>query len=282
MAFSLALLVVLLVLFFPREKEYKAKVIRQRGSENTWHKKFDVFGRVFGKKYLQARRKIIEEEIKNANVQTTPENIVIEQFAFSIIFASFLILIYLITYNKFYLVMGIIGGIAFFFEPRLKLKRKTKQRKENVRKQIPDYALTVQLLLKGKKTPVDALKLACEYCPGTELRYYTDILYIDLDHMDTKDALQKFATLVDIPEAAEFATNMSQFLSIGANEDGMNILRQMEFNFRELQKRSLEKEKINRPKKLQVVNFIIYIDVFLFIITLLAMYGVQLITGGVQ
>jgi hypothetical protein len=163
------------------------------------------------------------------------------------------------------------------YAPIANLKSAEKKRREAIRKETPNFVLTVRLLLKGKKTPVEALKLACEYGSGEGMQLYTDELSDNLEVMQPDVALTKFANDTEVVELMEFASLFSQYIKIGATKDGEEILRQLESTFRDLDGKLLEREKEIRPQKLKMVNYALSFNAIAFIITTVILYLMALL-----
>jgi len=265
-----------------KNRSYLAAAIIEPVNEKKadWRDSMTFITGTIGKGYLTKQRENILKEISDANVVKTPEQVVVEQFFFSITTFLLCLMFYLILGSQLYLVAGIIGGVAMFFDPRTKLRKKIKGRREQIRKETPNFALTVRLLLKGQKSAVDALRLACAYGVGSELKSYADMLVHDLEYMKPEEALHKFAVSTGVNEMAEFAAAMRQFIIVGAGKDGEEILFQMEQTFRELDKKMMETEKITRPAKLKLMNILILLNGVAFILSALVLFFMKLLSGG--
>ena len=278
--FAFLLFVMLYYLFRPKRKAFEASILLEKiESNNTWHSKFNfLLGASDG--IFQKVRQKIEREIEEAAEKVTSEQIFIEQILNSTIMLFLFLILYFCFGSIFFLILAIGLPIYFFNEPRRKLRRKTAKIRENIRKDTPDFALTVRLLLKGGKTPVEALNIACDYGSKEGLRAYSNILKQDLLFLQPHEAIQKFAFNTHVPEMIEFSTALSQYMTVGVGRDGEAILSQMEHTFRELDKKLMEREKQIRPGKLKAMNFLILIDGFLFIITLMALYLTTALSKG--
>ncbi|UFJ41333.1 hypothetical protein LOK74_02000 [Brevibacillus humidisoli] len=223
----------------------------------------------------------IQEELQNAKDSRTVEQIVIEQFVYSVGILFIFCVVYLIHPSWMLIGLGIGLSIYFFQEPRRELIKKFKKLQEEIRKETPNFVITVRLLIKGQKTVVDALKLACDYAKNPALLPYAKALREDLDYLNPTDALYKFVWGTQVPELIEFGSSLAQYMTIGAGEEGEKILVQMEQTFRELDKKLLEREKEVRPAKVKGMNFVIMINGVLFIGTLLILYLMSALQKGV-
>lgn len=270
------LLIYLTYLLFKPKRAYKASLLLQKvGPEQTWHRSFHFLpDRVANGVFSKVHQKIWSE-IEDAKANKTPEQVFIEQFVYSIgIFLLFLIL-YMLFDSMFYLLLAFGGGYYFFLEPRRELVNKAKKMREEIRKETPNFALTVRLLIKGQKTPVDALKIACVHGVGKGMKPFADVLKSDLDYLHPADALHKFAWGTKVPELIEFSTAMAQYMTVGGGAEGEQILVDMEQTFRELDKKMLEREKEVRPAKLKAMNGVIMLDGLLFLATAMILYLAQ-------
>ncbi|MDT3417164.1 Flp pilus assembly protein TadB [Brevibacillus aydinogluensis] len=276
------LFMVALSLLKPR-KVYRASLILQKvGPEKTWHQSLDFIPNQVAKGFFSKVRSKIQAEIDDVKSNKTPEKVFIEQFTYSIGVFLFFFVLYLAFESLIYLLLAFGLGVYFFNEPRRELVNKAKKLREQIRKETPNFALTVRLLIKGQKTPVDALKIACDHGVGPGLQTFADMLKADLDYLNPKEALQKFAWSTKVPELIEFATAMSQYMTLGSGEEGEEILRQMENTFRELDKKLLEREKEIRPAKLRGLNGITMLVAFLFIVTAMVLYLAHMLNKGPQ
>lgn len=269
----ISLILLLTIWIFKPKTSYKPALILEKvGPEKSWHQSFDFIPQKLAKGYFNRVYRKIAGEIEDAKVKTTPERVFIEQFVYSIGFFLFFLLLHLFLEGIMWLILAIGLGIYFFFEPRRELVNKAKKLREEIRKETPNFALTVRLLIQGQKTPVDALKIACQHGVGKGLKPFADILYSDLDYLNPDHALQKFAWSTKVPELIEFATAMSQYMTIGGGAEGEKILEDMEKVFRELDKKMLEREKETRPAKLKAMNGIIMLDGLLFMSSIMLLY----------
>lgn len=260
---------------------YRADILLERVEPGrSWHDQFDVLHKRIAKGFFRQEKHDLEELILKSGVDTTPEKIFVEMITYPVISLILFGTLYMIFKTTFFLIMAIVLPIYFFLEPKSKLRSKGKAREELIRKETPNFALTVRLLLRGQQSPVDALKLACIHGVGEGLKDYAEILYNDLDYMHPVDAVQKFAWSTEVPELIEFASNISQYILIGRSEEGEEILRQMEVTFRELDKKMLEREKETRPKKLKAINFVLLANGVFFILAALIMFLLELMSGG--
>ncbi|CAI8943060.1 T2SSF domain-containing protein [Brevibacillus sp. IT-7CA2] len=267
------LIIYLAYLLFKPKQAYKASMLLEIvGPEQTWHRSFKFLpDRVAKGAFSKAHQKIWSE-IEDAKSNKTPEQVFIEQIVYSIgIFLLFLIL-YLLFESMFCLMLAFGGGFYFFFEPRRELVNKAKKMREEIRKETPNFALTVRLLIKGQKSPVDALKIACVHGVGKGMKPFADVLKSDLDYLHPADALYKFGDGTKVPELREFCTAIAQYMTVGGGADGEKILADMEHTFRELDKKMLEREKEIRPAKLKAMSGIIMIDGLLFLSTAMVLY----------
>ncbi|QDX91017.1 hypothetical protein EEL30_00670 (plasmid) [Brevibacillus laterosporus] len=269
---ALLLFTVLYVLFKPKRTAYEASMLLEKiESNNTWHNHFYFVPKISGGIFKKVKRSI-EREIEEAADKVTPEQVFIEQILNSAIMLFLFLILYFCFESMFFLILAIALPIYFFNEPRRKLKRKTIMIRENIRKDTPDFALTVRLLLKGGQTPVEALNIACDYGSKEGLKAYANMLKQDLLFLQPHEAMQKFSFSTQVPEMIEFSTALSQYMTVGAGKEGEAILSQLEHTFRELDKKLMEREKEVRPVKIKAMNFLIMMDGFLFITTLLALY----------
>ncbi|WP_126430008.1 hypothetical protein [Brevibacillus marinus] len=269
----IALIILTAIWIFHPRKSYKPALILEKvGPEQSWHQSFAFIPQKVAKGYFKRVYAKIASEIEDAKANTTPERVFIEQFVYSIGFFLFFLLLYAWFEGILWLVMAIGLGLYFFFEPRRDLVNKAKKLREEIRKETPNFALTVRLLIQGQKTPVDALKIACQHGVGKGLKPFADILYSDLDYLNPDQALQKFAWSTKVPELIEFSTAMSQYMTIGGGAEGEKILEDMEKVFRELDKKMLEREKEIRPAKVKAMNGIIMLDGLLFMSSIMLLY----------
>lgn len=258
--------------------EYRASILLEEvNPDKTWHDSFNI--EKLAGRYLQRNKEKLQELIEKSGVRTTPQKIVTEQIVYPILFLVVGTIFSFLFDSRWILILGAVLAVFFIFEPTAKLKRKIKERQYAIKKETPNFALTVRLLCRAK-TPVDAMKLACKYATDEALKKYTDELYVDLDHMNPAEAVRKFGWSTGVPEMIEFATAMSQYMEVGPTKDGQEILRQMESTFRELDKKILEQEKEIRPKKLKVINLVLFANGVFFIMAALLMYLIQLLGGG--
>jgi len=240
-------------------------------TKTTWH---DSFATITTK---WAKGGIYDDLIKRSGKQTTTERILTEQIILPIIMIVGSGIVTLITGLHFFFIAGILLAGLFIYAPIANLKSAEKKRKELIRKEAPNFVLTVRLLLKGKKTPVDALKLACQYGSGKGMQAYTDELYENLDIMQPESALSKFANDTGVVEIMEFALLFGEYMRIGATKDGEDILKQLETTFRDLEGKLMDREKEIRPKKLRMVNYGLGINAIAFIITAVILYLMALL-----
>lgn len=269
----ITLIIFLAIWIFKPKSSYKpALILEKAGPEKSWHLSFSFIPQKVAKGYFQRVYARIASEIEEAKANTTPERVFIEQFVYSIGFFFFFLLLYVWFEGIMWLVLAIGLGVYFFFEPRRELVNKAKKLREEIRKETPNFALTVRLLIQGQKTPVDALKIACQHGVGNGLKPFADILYSDLDYLNPDQALQKFAWSTKVPELIEFSTAMSQYMTIGGGAEGEKILEDMEKVFRELDKKMLEREKEIRPAKVKAMNGIIMLDGLLFMSSIMLLY----------
>ncbi|TRY23292.1 hypothetical protein FOI68_21580 [Brevibacillus sp. LEMMJ03] len=274
------LLFLILFYLFQPSSTYRASILLEEVKpDQTWHRSFEFLFPLTNK-YLQRTRAAIEQELLDADSRKTPEQIVIEQFVYLVGVLLLFLIVYVIMKAWFILVLGILLAVYFFFEPRRELKNKAKKLREEIRKETPNFALTVRLLLKGQKTPADALRIACEHGTGSGLKAYAEVLKQDLEFLSPQEAVQKFARSTKVPELIEFSAALSQYMTVGPGKDGQEILAQMESTFRELDKKLMEREKQVRPAKVKAMNMIIAFDGILFIATLMALYLVSMLSKG--
>ncbi|HHW36833.1 MAG TPA: hypothetical protein GXX18_06270 [Bacillales bacterium] len=282
--------IVLIIVYFllPSSKKYVAAEALQKVNpqeveiKSTFHQTLGFINKSIAKKYLKNAKEKIQKEIGDAGIKQTPEHIVIEQFSYPIITLIIAIGFYFLLHSIMVLLIG--GGVAVYliFEPRAKLKKLAKKRKETIREQTPNFVLTCNLLLKGGLIPVDALKLSCEYASTDALKPFTDQLKEDLNHLHPVDAIRTFAKSTKVPEMIEFSATLIQFMDLGPTEEGLENLKQMEETFRELNKKVLAQEVVRRPQKIKVANWIIGLDGMALIISAIAMYFVQMMSGGIH
>lgn len=268
-----SLAIYLTYMLFKPKHAYKASMLLEKvGPDQTWHQTFDFLPKTVAKGYFSKAHQKIWTEIEEAKANTTPEKVFIEQFVYSIGVFLFFFVLYLVLDSMFYLLLAIGGGIYFFRDPRRQLITKAKKMREEIRKETPNFALTVRLLIKGQKTPVDALKIACVHGVGRGMKPFTDVLKADLDYLHPAEALHKFAWATKVPELIEFSTAMAQYMTVGGGVEGEQILVDMEQTFRELDKKMFEREKEVRPAKIKAMNGIIMLDGLLFMATAMILY----------
>lgn len=279
-AISILLLVLYLYWVFAPTKrnQYRASILfKEVKPDQTWHDSINI--EKMAGRYLRKNKEKLQELIDRSGVRTTPQKIVTEQVVYPILVLIVGAVFSFVFNTNWILIFS--GGLALFFifEPKSKLNKKIKEREYLIRKETPNFALSVRLLCRAK-TPVEAMKLACKHASDEGLKSFTEELYSDLDHMNPAEAVRKFGWSTSVGEMIEFSTAMSQYMEVGPTKDGQEILQQMETTFRELDKKILEQEKEVRPKKLKGINFVLFANGVFFIMAALLLYLAQLLTGG--
>lgn len=270
--FILVFTIIITLVFSKKKKDYSQifELDKER-EKRDWQTTFYPLVERFTKNNLY------KELIRKSGVDTSPEKVLVEQTTLPIILLASVSFISFLIKAKMMIYLGFVLALVLVIAPIQNLKKKSRIRTENIRKEAPNFVLTVRLLLRGQKTPVQALKLACDYGTGDGMNAYTSQLNADLDVMTPEDALTKFAKATEVIELMEFAALFSQYIRLGATKDGEDILRQLENTFREMDAKMLEREKEIRPRNLRMVNYVIGVNAIAFIMTAVILYLKELL-----
>jgi|GEM_PF-4008538 len=278
--FALIVIVTLWLFLRPQTSSYRAKeILKSVEPPKDWQSSFGFISNGIAKKYKAFSAKAIKEEIKDAGVDKTVEQVVVEQFVYAVGGFLLMLLLYILTESIMVFWMSFGAGAILFFEPRSELKRIIKKKRKMMVEETPQFVISIRLMLKSGFTPVAAIREACNSAVGDGLRPFTNRLRQDLESMHPADAIREFAYRTKVDELIDFANGLSQAIILGG-KDGEEILLNIEQTNRALREKVAERRLVEDPKKLKMFNLLIMVNSFMFIGVALIMYIVRLFQKG--
>jgi tight adherence protein C len=120
------------------------------------------------------------------------------------------------------LIVGAIGGVAFFAVPRLILESLAKSRVERVERDLPDALDMITMCMSGGLSlPVAMDRVSSELCPShPDLAYELRIVGRQMEAGSLEGAVQRFAERIDTTEVQSLAAMIGQTQTHGASVVG--------------------------------------------------------------
>ncbi|MFS8581061.1 MAG: hypothetical protein LOD88_13680 [Novibacillus thermophilus] len=199
----------------------------------------------------------LEWEFERLGMDDTPEDVKARQWLLAgaafILFA----LLALVFWQPMWLLLGV-GVSGFFYAfPMLYVNKAIREKEEGIFAELPDFIDLIILLMRAGLIPYEAIKQAVSQTKFKALQPDLERLSVDLDTMDTEQALERFACYVGIVEARQFVRAIWQAAATDRQHADEIFQNQSEV-MRQLRQQRMRKIIKEKPLKVRFVSMGIF------------------------
>lgn len=206
----------------------------------------------------ESRKQTIKEQLKMADIDSTPEEFLAAQVILGLGGALTMLTVYGVTQKSVFLLLAPIAGVIMFLQPNKAVKNKIIDKKKAIKSELPDFIDTLLLLTEAGYTPYQAIKQVTSYTGGVLGREVKEMAVEMEATADEIKAMKNFAERMQIPELSNFVAAMIQASTTDSTK-AKEIYAQQSFFMREMRMSNLRRLIKELPARVKGYNFLLFI-----------------------